>query len=148
MNPTRRQAVKAAGGAGLFALLAAAGFIRPGEALAQAGAFEVKTVPEAMKVLGAQNPADSAAILPPRSHNAHPTASTAVPNGMAVFGKNRSASNSRTVAAIETTQAIAAAQHMPKRGLLRWIDRRKREGKPRFSESEGPRPSRSAARKC
>lgn len=64
MNPNRRQAVKAAGGAGLLALLAAAGVLRPGDVRAQAaGAFEVKTLPEAMKVLGAQNPADSAAIL-------------------------------------------------------------------------------------
>ena len=64
MNRNRRDAMKAAGGASLLALLAAAGLVRPGDALAQApGAFEVKTLPEAMKVLGAQNPADSSAIL-------------------------------------------------------------------------------------
>lgn len=61
MNRNRREAVKAAG---LLALLAAAGFVRPRDALAQApGAFEVKTLPEALKLLGAQNPADSSAIL-------------------------------------------------------------------------------------
>ncbi len=61
MNRNRREAVKAAG---LLAVLAAAGLVRPRDALAQApGAFEVKTLPEALKLLGAQNPADSSAIL-------------------------------------------------------------------------------------
>ena len=61
MNRNRREAVKAAG---LLALLAVAALARLRDALAQApGAFEVKTLPEALKLLGAQNPADSSAIL-------------------------------------------------------------------------------------
>jgi sulfur-oxidizing protein SoxY len=64
MNRSRRQALKATGGAGLAALLAAAGLLNPAELLAQApGAFEAKTLPEAMKILGAQSPADSSEIL-------------------------------------------------------------------------------------
>jgi len=64
MNSSRRQALKAGGGAGVLGLLVAAGIVRPGEALAQASqsAFEVKTLPEALKALGAQNPAVSDAI--------------------------------------------------------------------------------------
>jgi sulfur-oxidizing protein SoxY len=66
MNHARRQALKAGGGAGLLALLMAAGIIRPEEALAQQmnpAAFDMKSLPEALKALGAQNPAASDAIL-------------------------------------------------------------------------------------
>ena len=64
MNQSRRDALKAGGGAGVLALLIAAGIASPREVLAQAGAsaFEVKTLPEALKALGAQNPAASDAI--------------------------------------------------------------------------------------
>jgi len=58
--------IKAGGGASLFALLAAAGFVRPGTAAAAEWnkvAFEVKTVAEAFKALGAGTPANSADIL-------------------------------------------------------------------------------------
>ena len=66
MDHSRREALKTGGGAGALALLFAAGIVRPGEILAQSGspaAFAAKTVPEAMRALGAQNPAASAAIL-------------------------------------------------------------------------------------
>jgi sulfur-oxidizing protein SoxY len=66
MNHNRRKALRAGGAAGLYALLVAAGVARPGEALAQGwneAAFGMKTVPEAMKALGAQSPAPSEAIL-------------------------------------------------------------------------------------
>jgi len=66
MNVTRRKALKAGGGAGLLALLAAAGVLRPGVARAadwNKQAFEQKTVAEAMRALGAQAPANSDAIL-------------------------------------------------------------------------------------
>jgi len=64
MNSSRRHVLKAGGSAGVLALLLAAGIVRPGEALAQASpsAFEVKTLTEALKALGAQNPAVSDAI--------------------------------------------------------------------------------------
>jgi sulfur-oxidizing protein SoxY len=66
MDHSRRRALKAGGGAGLFGLLAAAGVVRPGRALAaqwDKEAFSMKTVPEAMRALGAQSPALSDAIL-------------------------------------------------------------------------------------
>ena len=50
----------------MLALLFAAGIVRTGEILAQSGfpaAFTMKTVPEAMRALGAQSPAVSGAIL-------------------------------------------------------------------------------------
>ena len=64
MNQSRRHALKAGGSAGVLALLLAVGIVKPGKVLAQAGAsaFEVKTLPEALKALGAQNPAASDAI--------------------------------------------------------------------------------------
>ena len=63
MNQPRRNALQAGGG--VLALLLIARVVRPGDALAQQlnqAAFEVKTLPEAMKALGAQNPAASNAI--------------------------------------------------------------------------------------
>lgn len=65
MNQSRRRALKAGGGAGVLALLFAAGIAKPGDVLAQSSnqaAFAMKTVPEAMRALGAQAPAMSAAI--------------------------------------------------------------------------------------
>lgn len=64
MDHSRRKALKTGGG--LIAMLFAAGVLKPGEAQAQAwneSAFNMKTVPEAMKALGAQSPASSDAIL-------------------------------------------------------------------------------------
>ncbi len=66
MLHTRRKVLKTGGGAGVLALLFAAGIVRPGEILAQSGfpaAFTMKTVPEAMRALGAQSPVVSSAIL-------------------------------------------------------------------------------------
>jgi sulfur-oxidizing protein SoxY len=67
MNRSRRNALKTGGGAGVFALLIAAGIVRPGEALAQQpwnqAAFGGKTLREALQALGAQNPAASSAVL-------------------------------------------------------------------------------------
>jgi len=65
MLQSRRKVLKTGGGAGLLALLCAAGVVRSGEVLAQSGyaaAFTMKTVPDAMRALGAQGPAASAAI--------------------------------------------------------------------------------------
>jgi len=66
MNHSRRKALQTGGGAGVLAMLFAAGVLKPGQALAQdwnQAAFSMKTVPEAMRALGAQSPAASAAIL-------------------------------------------------------------------------------------
>jgi sulfur-oxidizing protein SoxY len=56
VNAGRRSAMKRGGGAALFATLVAAGWIKPGEALAQGAwnknAFEAKTLDEAIKALG------------------------------------------------------------------------------------------------
>jgi len=65
MDHSRRKALKTGGGAGALALLFAAGIVRPGEVLAQdwnQAAFGMKTVNDAMRALGAQGPAVSAAI--------------------------------------------------------------------------------------
>jgi sulfur-oxidizing protein SoxY len=65
MNHSRREVLKTGGGAGVLALLLAAGIARPGEVFAQGAgqnAFAMKTVPEALRALGAQGPAVSAAI--------------------------------------------------------------------------------------
>lgn len=64
MNQKRRETLKA--GAGLLALLAAAGIISPGEANAadwNKAAFEGKTTQDALKALGAAGPANSADIV-------------------------------------------------------------------------------------
>jgi sulfur-oxidizing protein SoxY len=65
MNHLRRKVLETGGGAGVLAFLLAAGIVRPGDLLAQGAipaAFTMKTVPEAMRALGAQNPAASTAI--------------------------------------------------------------------------------------
>lgn len=66
MNQMRRNTLRAGGSAGILALLAAAGIVRPGELLAadwNKAAFEVKTVPDAFKALGAGSPATSTDIV-------------------------------------------------------------------------------------
>ena len=65
MNEMRRRTLKAGGSAGLLALLAAAGIVRPGEIFAadwNKAAFDVKNTQEALKVLGASGPANSGDI--------------------------------------------------------------------------------------
>jgi sulfur-oxidizing protein SoxY len=65
MDQSRRNALKAGGGAGVLALLLAAGIVTPEEVLAQQmsqAAFDLKTLPEAMKALGAQNATASEGI--------------------------------------------------------------------------------------
>ncbi len=63
MDARRREALKAGGGATLLTLLAAAGWLKPGEALAQPAwnkaAFETHTMDETMKALGGSAPAQS-----------------------------------------------------------------------------------------
>ena len=62
MQKTRRQVLKSGGGMTLFALLAAAGWLKPADAAAQAwnkGAFEAKSLDEAMKAFGGGTPAQS-----------------------------------------------------------------------------------------
>ena len=62
MDTTRRDALKTGGGVTLLALLAAAGWITPGNARAQTwnkGAFEAKSLDDTMKALGGGAPAQS-----------------------------------------------------------------------------------------
>jgi sulfur-oxidizing protein SoxY len=62
MGTTRREVLKSGGGATLLALLAAAGWLAPGGARAEAwnkAAFETKTLDETMKALGGGAPAPS-----------------------------------------------------------------------------------------
>jgi sulfur-oxidizing protein SoxY len=62
MDDKRRGVLKKGGGLTLLALVAAAGWLKPGDASAQAwnkGAFEAKTMDEAMKALGGATPAQS-----------------------------------------------------------------------------------------
>lgn len=66
MNQMRRTTLKAGGGAGLLALLGAAGMLRPGDTLAadwNKAAFEVKSVQDALKALGATGASNSADIV-------------------------------------------------------------------------------------
>jgi len=59
---TRREVLKAGGGVSLLALVTAAGWLKPGEAAAQAwnkNAFETKTVDDTVKALGGSAPAQS-----------------------------------------------------------------------------------------
>lgn len=63
MNQQRRKALKVGGGLGVFGLLVAAGLIRPGAAWAdERGAFQAKTLQDALKALGAVRPEMSASI--------------------------------------------------------------------------------------
>ena len=62
MSTTRRDVLKRGGGITLLGLFAAAGWLKPGEATAQAwnkNAFEAKTMDETMKALGGGAPAQS-----------------------------------------------------------------------------------------
>ncbi len=64
MNRGRRKALKTGGGVSLLTLLAAAGWIAPGEAAAQAGAwnkaaFETNSLDAALKALGGSTSAQS-----------------------------------------------------------------------------------------
>ena len=62
MAKTRREVLKSGGGMTLLALLSAAGWLKPGDAAAQAwnkGAFEAKSMDETMKALGGGAPAQS-----------------------------------------------------------------------------------------
>ena len=64
MNYSRRKAIKAGGG--VLAMLFAAGILKPDQALAQGwneSAFTMKTLPDAMRAVGAQSPAASDAIV-------------------------------------------------------------------------------------
>ena len=62
MVKSRREALKSGGGMTLMALLVAAGWLKPGDAAAQAwnkSAFEAKSMDEAMKAFGGGAPAQS-----------------------------------------------------------------------------------------
>ena len=66
MNEMRRSALKAGGGAGLLALLAASGIVRPGDVQAadwNKAAFELKTTQDALKALGASGSTPSSDIV-------------------------------------------------------------------------------------
>ncbi len=68
MNQSRRKAIKASGGAGVLAMLFAAGVLKSGDVLAQSAglnesAFSMKTLADAMRAVGAQSPAVSDAII-------------------------------------------------------------------------------------
>jgi sulfur-oxidizing protein SoxY len=61
----RREILKAGGGAGVLALAAAAGLVRPGDALAQQwnkAAFETKSFADTVKALGGSGSTESARI--------------------------------------------------------------------------------------
>ena len=61
MNALRRNVLKGAAGAGAVAVAVAAGLLRPTQAMAawNKAAFEAKSVGDALKGIGAANPADS-----------------------------------------------------------------------------------------
>lgn len=66
MDQKRRNVLRAGGGAGLYALLAGAGMLRPEAALAadwNQKAYEAKNVKDALEALGAGNPANTDAIV-------------------------------------------------------------------------------------
>jgi sulfur-oxidizing protein SoxY len=66
MVKTRRDVLKSGGGVTLLALLSAAGWLKPGDAAAQAwnkGAFEAKSMDETIKALGGGAPAQSKDIV-------------------------------------------------------------------------------------
>jgi sulfur-oxidizing protein SoxY len=66
MQKARREVLRAGGGAALLAALTAAGWLKPGEALAQDGwnkvAFEAKTLEEAVKAFGGGTAAPATGI--------------------------------------------------------------------------------------
>ena len=66
MDTTRRHALKAGSGVTLLTLLAAAGWLAPGEAAAEdwnKAAFETKSMDETMKAFGGGTPAPSSDIV-------------------------------------------------------------------------------------
>ena len=66
METKRRQALKTGGGMTLLALLAAAGWLKPEDVVAQTwnkGAFETKAMDETLKALGGGTPAPSKDIV-------------------------------------------------------------------------------------
>lgn len=66
MNQSRRRAIKAGSGAGVLAMLFAAGVLKPDHVLAQGtsdSAFSMKTLSDAMAAVGARNPAISSDIV-------------------------------------------------------------------------------------
>src|SRR6266581_7914435 len=65
MNGKRREVLKAGGGAGVLALAAAAGLMKPGEALAQEwnkAAFSTKSVADTVKALGGTGTTESGEV--------------------------------------------------------------------------------------
>ena len=66
MDITRRQALKTGSGVTLLTLVAAAGWLTPGEAAAEdwnKAAFETKSIDDALKALGLAKPAESKDIV-------------------------------------------------------------------------------------
>ncbi|MFO1413194.1 MAG: thiosulfate oxidation carrier protein SoxY [Burkholderiales bacterium] len=67
MDTQRREVLKTGGGLTLLALVAAAGWLKPGDALAadawNKAAFDTKTLDETMKALGGGTPAQSKDIV-------------------------------------------------------------------------------------
>ncbi len=65
MNRSRRQTFKIAGGAGLYAALAAIGLVNPAAAQGfdRSLAFQAKSVQDALKALGAASPTESKEIV-------------------------------------------------------------------------------------
>jgi len=68
MDARRREVLRTGGGASLLALVAAAGWLKPGDALAQGAAwnkaaFETHSLDETMKALGGGAPAQSKDIV-------------------------------------------------------------------------------------
>jgi len=66
MDESRRQALRTGGGLTLLALLAAAGWLRPGDAAAEGwntGAFESHSLDDTVKALGGSAPAQSKDIV-------------------------------------------------------------------------------------
>lgn len=66
MNRTRRQVLKSGGGVTLLTLVAAAGWLKPGDAAAESwnkAAFDTKSMADTMKALGGGEPAQSKDIV-------------------------------------------------------------------------------------
>ena len=63
MNTTRRRVLKSGGGVTMLSLIAAAGWLKPGDAQAQAAwnkaAFETKSLDDTVKAMGGSAPAQS-----------------------------------------------------------------------------------------